>query len=75
MLYAHDGEAPQPTAPPINVSLVRDDYVLERGEWLVKRRSWSTLFEGGAPVTKLSREAMEQRRDGQNAGNAHERRG
>ena len=64
MLYAHDGEAPQATAPPINISLVRDEYVLERGEWLVKRRSWSTLFEGGAPVTKLSREAMEKRRDG-----------
>ncbi len=62
MLYGHDGEAPQPTAPPINISLVRDEYVLERGEWLVKRRSWSTLFEGGVPVTKLSREAMEKRR-------------
>jgi hypothetical protein len=63
MLYGHDGQAPQPTAPPINISLVRDVYVLERGEWLVKRRSWSTLFEGGVPVTKLSREAMEKRRD------------
>ena len=69
MLYAHDGEAPQPSAPPINVSLVRDLYVREHGEWLVKRRSWSTLFEGGAPVTKLSRDALEkrraERRDGQ----------
>jgi hypothetical protein len=62
MLYAHDGEAPQPTAPPINVSLVRDLYVLEQGEWLVKRRSWSTLFEGGVPVTKLSRDALLKRR-------------
>jgi hypothetical protein len=64
MLYAHDGEAPQPTAPPINVSLVRDVYVRERGEWLVQRRTWSALFEGGAPVTKLSQADMEQRRTG-----------
>jgi len=70
MLYAHDGEAPQPSAPPINVSLVRDLYVHDNGEWLVKHRSWSTLFQGGAPVTKLSREAMEQRLAGKNAGNA-----
>ena len=62
MLYAHDGEPPQASAPPINVSLVRDVYVLQGGEWLVQRRSWSTLFQGGAPVTKLSRDAMEQRR-------------
>lgn len=64
MLYAHDGEPPQASAPPINVSLVRDVYVHvhEGGEWLVKRRTWSTLFQGGAPVTKLSRDAMAQRR-------------
>ncbi len=67
MLYAHDGETPQPSAPPINVSLVRDVYVREKGEWLVQRRSWSTLFQGGAPVTKLSRDAMEQRRAEQHA--------
>jgi hypothetical protein len=64
MLYGHDGEAPQASAPPINVSLVRDVYVCERSEWLVKRRLWRTLFEGGAPVTKLSRDALEQRRAG-----------
>jgi len=62
MLYGHDGEAPQASAPPINISLVRDVYVLEKGEWLVQRRTWTTLFQGGAPVTKLSRDAMEQRR-------------
>jgi hypothetical protein len=67
-LYGHDGEAPQPSAPPINVSLVRDVYVRERGVWLVRRRTWSTLFEGGAPVTKLSREDMQQRRAEQDAG-------
>ena len=67
MLYAHDGDAPQASAPPINVSLVRDVYVREHGDWLVKRRSWSTLFQGGAPVTKLSRDAMEQRRAEQHA--------
>jgi hypothetical protein len=62
LLYAHDGEAPQPSAPPINISLVRDVYVREREEWLVERRSWSTLFEGGAPVTKLARDELERRR-------------
>jgi len=62
MLYGHDGEAPQPSAPPIMVSLVRDVYVLERGEWLVQRRTWSTLFQGGVPVTKLSPDAMQRRR-------------
>jgi hypothetical protein len=70
MLYGHDGEAPQPTAPPINVSLVRDVYVREHGAWLVQRRSWSTLFQGGAPVTKLSRDALEQRRAEQPPGKA-----
>jgi hypothetical protein len=68
MLYAHDGEPPQASAPPINISLVHDVYVREGGEWLVKRRSWSTLFQGGAPVTKLSRDDMEQRVAGQPAG-------
>jgi hypothetical protein len=62
VLYAHDGEAPQATAPPINVSLVRDVYVLEHGEWLVQRRTWSTMFQGGAAVTKLTRDALDQRR-------------
>lgn len=70
MLYAHDGEPPQASAPPINVSLVRDECVREGGEWLVKRRSWSTLFQGGAPVTKLSRDAMDQRRAEEPAGKA-----
>jgi hypothetical protein len=64
VLYAHDGEAPQPTAPPINVSLVRDVYVREGNEWLVQRRTWSALFEGGAPVTKLSPDDLQARRAG-----------
>jgi hypothetical protein len=68
LLHAHDGDAPQVSAPPINVSLVRDVYVREDGEWRVERRSWSTLFQGGAPVTKLSRDALEQRRAEQQAG-------
>ena len=70
MLYAHDGEPPQPSAPPINVSLVRDVYVLEAGEWLVKRRTWSALFQGGAPATVLSRAALEQRVTGKQGGDA-----
>jgi hypothetical protein len=61
MLYAHDGEAPQPTAPPINVSLVKDVYVLQDGEWLVKRRTWNGMFKGGAAATVLSRDEMEKR--------------
>jgi hypothetical protein len=43
-------------------------YVREGGDWLVKRRTWSTLFQGGAPVTKLTRGELEQRRAKQNAG-------
>jgi hypothetical protein len=64
MLHAHDGEPPQASAPPIDISLVRDVYVRERGEWLVKRRSWSSLFRGGAPVTKLTAEELAKRRAG-----------
>ncbi len=61
MLYAHDGEAPQATAPPINVSLVRDTVVLDDGAWLVKHRKWSSMFKGGAAATVLPREEMEKR--------------
>lgn len=61
MLHAHDGEAPQVTAPPINISLVTDVYVLQDGEWLVKRRTWKALFRGGAAATILPRAEMEKR--------------
>ena len=61
MLYAHDGEAPQATAPPINVSLVKDINVLVDGEWLVRRRTWNAMFRGGAPATVLPRDEMEKR--------------
>ncbi len=61
ILYAHDGEAPQMTAPPINISLVTDICVLEDGVWLVKRRTWKALFRGGVPGTVLTPEEKEKR--------------
>ena len=62
MLYAHDGEAPQVTAPPINVSKVTDEYVKVNGEWLCKHRKWKTLFKGGTAATILSPEEMAKRK-------------
>ena len=62
MLYAHDGEAPQATAPPINVSKVTDAYVKVGDEWLCKHRKWKTLFKGGAAATILSPEEMAKRK-------------
>jgi hypothetical protein len=51
-LFAHDGEAVLPTAPPILIALVTDHNVREtNGRWLCSRRSLETLFEGGVPVT------------------------
>lgn len=61
LLHAHDGERPQDAAPPINISLVTDKLVLQHGAWLVKRRTWLPLFQGGVPGTNLSRSEMEQR--------------
>ena len=49
---------------PINVSLVRDTYVRQGGEWLVERRTWSALFEGAEPITKLSPDDLQARRAG-----------
>jgi hypothetical protein len=59
-IHAHDGEAPQVAAAPINISLVKDVTVLETGEWLVKRRTWHPLFRGGVPATRPSLAEMAQ---------------
>ncbi|MGZ3365722.1 MAG: nuclear transport factor 2 family protein [Caulobacteraceae bacterium] len=51
LLYAHNGERPQATHPPITISLVTDAYVqAEDGRWLCRHRKWETLFQGGAPA-------------------------
>ena len=70
MLYAHDGEAPQPSARrSTSRSCATSTYTTTASGWS-SAAAWSTLFQGGAPVTKLSREAMEQRLAGHNAGKA-----
>jgi len=61
VLYAHDGEAPQPSAPPIVTALVKDIYVRQDGTWLVARRTWHILFRGGVPGTSAPREEIEKR--------------
>lgn len=59
VLYAHDGAAPQPSAPPIAITLVKDIFVKdEAGEWLCAHRNWNSLFQGGIPTTKMSPEQM-----------------
>lgn len=61
-LYAHDGEPPQQSAPPIAISRVEDTFVrVGEGPWLCKRRSWHTLFSGGVPTTGLTKEEMAKR--------------
>jgi hypothetical protein len=61
VLYAHDGEAPQPSAPPIVTALVKDTYVRHDDEWLVARRTWHILFRGGVAGTSAPREEIEKR--------------
>jgi len=61
VLWAHDGEAPQVSAPPISTSLIKDVYVRQDGEWLCKHRTWHTLFKGGVEATILTPEAMAKR--------------
>jgi len=61
LLYAHDGEAPQPSAPPIAISRVEDIFVNKESEWLCRRRNWHSLFRGGVPTTGIGPEEMERR--------------
>lgn len=66
MLYAHDGEAPQASEPPIGIQKVVDQYVLaDNGLWLCQRRTWHSLFAGGVPGTGLTPQQMAERRAGQ----------
>lgn len=62
LLYARDGAAPQPSAPPIAITLVKDVFVLDpaSGEWLCAHRNWNSLFEGDVPTTRMSEEQMKQ---------------
>jgi hypothetical protein len=61
-LYAADGEGVLPTAPPIGIQRVVDEYVRQPdGEWLCKHRTWHALFAGGVPGTGLTPEEMKAR--------------
>ncbi|MBE7734276.1 nuclear transport factor 2 family protein [Devosia faecipullorum] len=60
-LFASDGEAPQPSAAPVAISLVHDLFLRqEDGEWLCEERRWQTLFRGGE-TTALSTKEMARR--------------
>jgi hypothetical protein len=51
-LFAHDGVAVLPTAAPILIAHVTDQYVRNAvSQWHCSYRSFETLFEGGVPVT------------------------
>ncbi|MBX3558566.1 MAG: nuclear transport factor 2 family protein [Chelatococcus sp.] len=61
-LFAQDGPAPQPSAPPIAISRVEDVFLRQPdGEWLCRERVWHTLFRGGAKTTALSAAEMADR--------------
>lgn len=61
-LYAHDGVAPQESAPPIAISRVEDVFVREGyGPWLCQQRVWHSLFRGGVPTTTLDSKEMATR--------------
>lgn len=67
-LFAHDGEAPQTSAPPISITKVDDIYVRDHaGNWLCERRTWHSLFRGGAPATVMSSEELASRQAGKNS--------
>lgn len=61
-LHAHDGAAPQISAPPIAISRVEDMFVRQSdGVWLCRQRVWHALFKGGVPTTALSQSDMAAR--------------
>lgn len=61
-LFAEDGAAPQPSAPPIAISRVEDLFLRQPdGAWLCHERLWHTLFRGGTRTTALSPAEMAER--------------
>ena len=60
-LFANDGNAPQPSAPPIAISRVEDVFVLQDGVWLCQKRAWHTLFKGDVKTTAMSAAEMAER--------------
>ncbi|WEX08102.1 nuclear transport factor 2 family protein [Chelativorans sp. AA-79] len=61
-LYAHDGAAPQQSAPPVAISRVEDSFVRDGdGPWLCRQRRWHTLFRSDIPTTRLNKEEMATR--------------
>lgn len=54
ILYAHDGEPVQPSAPPIQIALATDRCVkCEDGRWRYKHRKFEVWFKGGVPTTTM----------------------
>ncbi len=52
LLYAHDGEPVQLSAPPIQIALATDHSVrCEDGQWRYKHRKFESWFKGGVPTT------------------------
>lgn len=54
ILYAHDGEPVQLSAPPIQIALATDHSVKgEDGRWRYRHRKFDSLFKGGVATTTL----------------------
>lgn len=52
LLFARDGERPQPSHEPVTVSLATDRFVrAEDGTWLCTWRRFEHLFESDVPIT------------------------
>lgn len=61
-LFAHDGVAPQISAPPIAITRVEDIFVRDGdGPWLCRQRVWHSLFRGGVQTTAMSKDEMAKR--------------
>jgi len=61
-LFAADGAAPQPSAPPVAISRVSDSYVRDAaGGWLCRERRWHTLFTGAISTTAMPADEMARR--------------
>jgi hypothetical protein len=61
LLYAADGEAPLPSAAPIQIAEQTDHLVLcDDGRWRFRSREFVNLFKGGVPNTVPPREWYEK---------------
>jgi len=56
ILYAHDGQPVQLSAPPIQIALAVDQCVKGKdGRWRYRHRKFEIWFKGGVPTTTLQR--------------------